>query len=778
MASSKEILKKFFVKEFRWDILYYLFRSGGVIGILFLLYYYYNYKKNQPLSADESKVVAKSSHNTVERGNIYTVGVHLTGGDISAPLILCSSQVEKKALPKIFQPQIPFLAESLFVERAALNQLKEILQANDSKPQESPMVLAAYKGLGGVGKTQLALYYYYKSQKSYSFKCWFSAEQEDILDQQYREFCAEYSIPFNEKASPLNLEVQKKVKHYLENNPGWLLVYDNVKDSTMIGSYLPRTNGDIVLTSRHRFGWDQVNGQTIEVGVLEKEEAVELIKRAMSISGELSEEERISLNKLVHELGYLPLALAQAAAYIKNYPTMKTTDYLHKYCTMPDILLEQQALMRDVYPQSVAKTWFITMEAIQTQSPAALQLLQMCAYLAPDAIPLEIFSNLTKVLPEEKSNEEKTRNATRHVAPGGVEMLSTLSHFSMVSYDQATESINIHRLVQTVIRHHEAKTIQADVIVQRLLKIAKCLDSLYCRTKDSENYTKIRILVIHIETAITHLQSFLPNNTINKNSPNASSYQEMAIVFRKLGNMYRLLGDSAKKCNMLEQALQINEIFYEPNTDIIAKVLTDLGNAYYKMDNLKKAQMTFERALKINKENNYDEGIARVLTELGNVYYKMGNLEQARDTLEKALKINEEKKYRQQVIARVFTQLGIVYRELGDLEKALNNLSRALEINKENCRGEKCNPMVLAKIYTEIGVAYRQRGANHNKLQDVENALSCLEYASKINEEYFGPDSVKVVEVERVYKELEDTRFQYKQMRETQSTIYPISQLK
>lgn len=177
---------------------------------------------------------------------------------------------------------------------------------------------------------------------------------------------------------------------WMEQNPNWLLIFDNADDPKILKSFLPsQPQGHILLTSRvHSYASLGIL-KPIEVEKLTLNEATTfLIER---VARELDETEKICAEELAKEIDGLPLALEQAGAYI--YETSITFKrYLENYRRSKLVLLETQKPIIGDYPDSVQTTWSMNFEAIKQESEASADLLRFCAFLAPDAIPYELIA--------------------------------------------------------------------------------------------------------------------------------------------------------------------------------------------------------------------------------------------------------------------------------------------------------------------------------------------------------------------------------------------------
>ena len=695
--------------------------------------------------------------------------------------------VEKEPLSQIIsvrfvplpKPPIPsawnlsIFNKSYFVKRTALHE--KLIHAfpsaleRESKKKEGfqSVVLTVCHGLGGVGKTQLALNYVYHTTQLYTHRVWFNAESTEQLMRDYRWFCDAFHIFVDEKSS--DVMVIDKVKNWLSTRSEWLLVYDNAPDDQTLESFLPKSgSGDILVTSRYAHKW---SGKKIAVDVLEEKEAIELVKRrirAGDAEAKLAETEETALRELVKELGYLPLALAQAAAYIAEC-NITVADYLEKYRSYTDEILEVRNLSSEEYPKSVATTWLITMERIQKQLPIALSVLQGCAYLAPDKIPKEVLKDF---LQEIISTEEKG-------APKPLlfnQIMSCLSSYSMVNVnDQAEQqSVNIHRVVQQVIRSHLQKQAEqkeagsAKIDLQGMMQ--KLLTSLTRSCPKGDEMKTIhsrRRWIEHFESLLKQEDTHHGFSTENRMSAmsqlgiiylydwsqpqKAKDYLEkvreaeetvygvdhvnVAITLANLGMAYGALGNPQKQRDFLERALVIDEKYYGKDHVEVAKTLANLGNAYGTLGDWQNARELLERALAIQEKHYGLDHVEMAITlgSLGNAYGALGDRQKQRDLLERVLVILEKHYGKDHVeVAITLVNLGNAYGDLGNLVKARELFERALRIQEKHYGS---NHVEVAKTLVNLSKTYRALG-------ELQRARELFERARMIQKKHYGKEWV------------------------------------
>jgi len=315
------------------------------------------------------------------------------------------------------------------------------------KLNETSKGYSVISGLGGVGKTQLAIYHLYHPEHSYALRIWFQAETDTILHKEYLEFAQAYKLPLEEKAP--KREVIKAVKHYLAKQPSWLAVYDNAGSYSEIKDFLldELDNGHRIITTR-RTEWHDI-GHKLEIYIFSETEAIVYLKKVIQRDDKQTEEEEKALAELARELGYLPLALAQAGAYIKSTGVL-IAEYLQLYCTSAIEMLKDTTLPIDSNVQPVAIIWDISLKAIEAEEQKAgdtqlsLSVLQAMSYLAPDHIPRSLLERwLAKSIHIKKDQSAKLllNKALRY-----------LSAYSIIKVYPEQKTLSVHRLVQEMVR--------------------------------------------------------------------------------------------------------------------------------------------------------------------------------------------------------------------------------------------------------------------------------------------------------------------------------------
>ncbi|MFH0519224.1 FxSxx-COOH system tetratricopeptide repeat protein [Streptomyces sp. M41] len=295
----------------------------------------------------------------------------------------------------------------------------------------------AIHGMGGVGKTQLAIEYAYRHQSEYDIVWWIPAERPGQIGQALVELAQRLGLVSSAEANiagPALREALREGRPYSR----WLLIFDNADSPERVREYFPTGgSGTILVTSRNR-RWSVV-GPSLEVDVFTREESKELLRRSGPIGDDL---EDADADRLAEALGDLPLALEQAAAW-RAETGMPVSEYLRLFEHKRSELLEVSP--PPDYQLPVAAAWNVSLDRLETRSPTALRLLQLCSYFAPDPISRSIFSGLGggSIDPE----LDRALNDPMRLARA----VREINRYSLARIDHRTNSIEMHRLVQAVL---------------------------------------------------------------------------------------------------------------------------------------------------------------------------------------------------------------------------------------------------------------------------------------------------------------------------------------
>ncbi|MFC0003942.1 FxSxx-COOH system tetratricopeptide repeat protein [Micromonospora siamensis] len=242
----------------------------------------------------------------------------------------------------------------------------------------STAVVQALHGMGGVGKTTLAIEYAHRFAGSYDLVWWINAEQPTLIGEQFTALGAE--------AGWISADVQTTnsaalVLQRLRGETGWLLVFDNVEKREDLAAWLPQGAGHVLITSRNP-GWDQL-ARPVPLPEFTRTESVQLLRHSLpALGGDRADE-------LADRLGDLPLAVAQAAQVLDE-TGMGVADYLELLEKQTGEILSEGTPVG--YPVPLAAVVRTSMERLSKEDEAAAQLLRVCAFLAPDPIPTDLFT--------------------------------------------------------------------------------------------------------------------------------------------------------------------------------------------------------------------------------------------------------------------------------------------------------------------------------------------------------------------------------------------------
>lgn len=498
-------------------------------------------------------------------------------------------------------------------------------------------------GLGGVGKSALALHYAHAHARRYPLRWWITADSPDNVTLGLTDLTQRLHP---DERQPLTLvDGRRRAMTYLRNHHGWLLVLDNVNEIEHVADLCEqlRGKGHILITT-HRDLSHAIPAHRglapIRLGVLARPASLQLLAQLLGTRYQPEPADRLAA-----ELGDLPLALRQAAAFISQDRTLNIDGYLRLLAQHP----ADGATAADT-PQgrAVARVVDLTVDRITDEDPLARRILDVLAYFAPDQLPETVLAPL--------ADEVSLANA-----------LALLASYAMTT--RSDGHISVHRFVQTVTRDRHPKPEEPGQVPEPLTVAINLLTQAAPGDLLMTNgWPAWQRLLAHVDTATSHL----PRNHTN---PEALGLLGREAVFRQyqgqldqaialfeatLPEMLRLLGpdhpetlalraelacayDSAERMDdaisQLEITLAGRERVLGPAHPDTLSSRTNLAYAYQSVQRMDEAIALYEanvaEVLRVSGPGHRDTRSARNV--LAYAYGSAGRLDDSISQLEVAL---------------------------------------------------------------------------------------------------------------------------------------------
>ena len=581
----------------------------------------------------------------------------------------------------------------------------------------------ALTGLGGVGKTELALELAHQRHRHGRVAWWISAEDPAGTATGLAALAAALGIaPFERRE-----DARAALWADLDRTPGWLLVYDNADEPAQLEPFLPAArHGDVIITSRNP-AWRRI-AHPVAIGPLARGESLAYVATRTG-------DRPVEADTLAELLGDLPLALEQACAYIEQ-TRMSLPDYVSLFRRHRDGLLLREV---EGSGRTVATTWGLAFDRLAVRAPRAAELLETIAFLAPDAISVGTLGRFE---------------------PGELELQDALRELLRLSLvDREAETVRVHRLVQDVVRARMSEAARCD----RLADVAQaCVAQATEAGRDVPDDVAAHLVALALHAEALGVQ---PDGLVEALEQVAARQAQRALypaaehVLRAAlrlpgaavaptvrGRLTCALGQVLDSAGSLALALKLHREAVamldgavhadEPvQPDVLAHAYNRLGHVLNCADEGAAAVVAHRRALEVLRGAGRCDLEPEVLIDLGYTLWGSGALDAAEEALRSGRAMLEEQgRLDERGWAHATAGLGMVEQDAGRLDEAVAYQRAAIAAFTDVLGADHPD---TAQTFDKLGYALRLQGK-------VPEAIEAHQRGVRLLERVLGPDDSRV----------------------------------
>ena len=565
-------------------------------------------------------------------------------------------------------------------------------------------------GLGGIGKTRLAIEYALRHEVDYSALLFVRADSPATLNASLVALASAAALDLAEKEAKEDTARIEAALRWLADHPTWLMILDNVDDGEAVravAKLMARLRGGHVIVTARAADFP-ASLRKIELGVLDEAPATEFLLERTQEDRVQAPDDAARARELAQELGGLALGLEQAGAYI-NKQRIPFARYLKLWSENRDKALAWSDAAMTGLEKTLATTWVTSVGQLP---PESRRLLDRLAFFAPDPIPDSL---IDVSVPGEATDYD------------GYEARAGLYSYSLATHakgeDGARRGFVVHRLVQDFARRAMTNERRAEALREALGWVNAAFVG---DVQDVRSWPVLDPLAPHALA-------------IARRADEAKIAEPTRRLLNQLALLTRAKARYAEAEPLMRRALEISEASLGPKHPEVANQLNNLAGLLYDTNRLAEAEMLYRRVLKIDEASlaSDDPKVAIHLSNLAAVHRAANRFVAAERLMRRALRISKE-------------SLGP---EHPDVAIRLNNLAEVLRSTNRFAEAEPLYRRALEIWEISYGPDHPQAASILNNIATLlrarnrhDESESLHRRALAIREKSYGPDHPDVAE--------------------------------